>query len=64
MTREELLNSPQYLGISDVEKMFDCGTNRAIKIMREIKSKSDTLGVKGKCTMTDYEKWYKGEKND
>lgn len=58
MNKEELLEKPQYLGVEDIKKMFDCGTNRACAIICAIKSVSDRTKLKGKVTVTDYEAWY------
>jgi len=39
-------------------RIYDCGYNVAFRIMREIKAVSDIMKVKGKVTLSDYERWY------
>lgn len=58
MTKEELFNNAQYLSIKDLMRVYDCGYNVAFRIMREIKAVSDIMKVKGKVTLSDYERWY------
>jgi len=58
MTKEELFNNAQYLSIKDLMRIYDCGYNVAFRIMREIKAVSDIMKVKGKVTLSDYERWY------
>lgn len=58
MTKEELMSRAQFLDVADIMKLFACGRDSAYKKLREIKSVSDILGVRGKVTITDYEAWY------
>lgn len=58
MTKEELMNTPQFLDNIDIMNIFKCARNKALGIMRMIKSFSDIAGIKGKVTITDYEAWY------
>ena len=62
MSKEEILTKQQFLTIADLQKIFDCGLSSAQKIMREIKTKSDSLKIKGKVTVKDYEIWFNGKK--
>lgn len=61
MTKVEILTTQQFLTIADLQKVFDCGLSSAQKIMREIKAKSDSLKIKGKVTVKDYENWFYGK---
>lgn len=58
MDKEELFEKPQYLGVEDIKRIFDCGNTKAWEIIRNIKSVSDRLNISGKVTISDYEKWY------
>lgn len=62
MTKVEILTQQQFLTIADLQKVFDCGLSSAYKIMREIKTISDSLKIKGKVTVKDYEIWFNGKK--
>ena len=42
----------------DIMNMFHCGVDKAMAIIRAIKSVSDIAGLKGKVTKTDYEAWF------
>ena len=42
----------------DIMNMFKCGVDKAMAIIRAIKSVSDIAGIKGKVTITDYSAWY------
>lgn len=42
----------------DIMNMFHCGVDKAMAIIRSIKSVSDSLKIKGKVTTTDYEAWF------
>lgn len=42
----------------DIMNMFNCGADKAMAIIRSIKSVSDSLKIKGKVTTTDYEAWF------
>ena len=64
MTKVEILTNRQFLSISDLQKIFDCGICTAQRIMREIKAKSDIAKLKGKITVTDYDVWYNGRNQD
>lgn len=61
MTKEELMSRAQYLDVYDIMKMYDCGKNQAYAKIREIKAVSDIFKVRGKVTVTDYERWYNGD---
>lgn len=58
VTKESLLNKPQFLSVSDIEKMYDCCNDLAQKVIREIKSVSNRANLKGKVTISDYLAWY------
>lgn len=58
MTKDEIMNTAQYLNVRDIMKIFDCGRDTAYKKLREIKSVSDTMRISGKITVRDYEAWY------
>lgn len=57
-SKEELLQSPQFLDKYDIMKIFSCGVAKAIGIIRAIKAVSDSTKIKGKVTLTDYQIWY------
>ncbi len=61
MTRAEIFEKKQFINIADLQTIFDCGLNTAHKIMREIKAKSDSLKIKGKVTVKDFEIWFNGK---
>lgn len=58
MTKKEIMETPQYLDYLDIMKIFKCGRDKAMSIIRAIKSKSDIAGIKGKVTTSDYETWF------
>lgn len=58
MTKEEIMSRAQFLNVKDMMILFACGRDTAYKRLREIKSVSDILHVRGKVTLTDYEAWY------
>lgn len=58
MNLEDLFTTKQYINIPDLQKLFDCGRDKATQIMRSIKRVSDTTLTKGKCTLADFELWY------
>lgn len=60
MTKAEILSNQQYLDTDDIKKAFDCGRSKAQSIIRGIKEVSDIAKIKGKVTVTDYEKWFNG----
>lgn len=62
MTKAEILTERQFLDVEDIRTAFDCGRSKAQSIIREIKSVSDIAKIKGKVTVTDYEKWFNGTK--
>lgn len=62
MTKVEILTRPQFLNVADIMKAFDCSRGKAQSIIRGIKSVSDIAKIKGKVTVTDYEKWFNGVK--
>lgn len=47
-----------YLDKYDIMNIFDCCADRAMAIIRSIKSVSDSLKIKGKVTKADYEAWF------
>lgn len=64
MTKEELMTTSQFLDKYDIMNIFKCGSDRAMAIIRGIKSVSDTLKLKGKVTLVDYEIWYQRQSGD
>lgn len=64
MTKVEILTNRQFLDTADIMKVFDCGRNKALSIIRGIKSVSDIAQIKGKVTVTDYEKWFSGKETE
>ena len=64
MTKVEILTNRQFISTAYLEKIFDCGTCTAQRIMREIKAKSDIAKLKGKVTVTNYETWYNGKQEE
>lgn len=52
------INTKLYLDKFDIMEMFDCGADKALSIIRSIKSVSDSLKLKGKVTPRDFELWY------
>ena len=64
MTKVEILTNRQFISTADLEKIFDCGTCTAQRIMREIKAKSDIAKLKGKVTVANYETWYNGKQEE
>lgn len=47
-----------YLDKYDIMNIFDCCADRAMAIIRSIKSVSDSLKIKGKVTKADYDAWF------
>ena len=41
----------------DIMNMFHCGVDKAMAILRAIKSVSNIADMKGKVTVTDYQAW-------
>lgn len=64
MTKQELLSTPQYLGVEDIRKMFNCGRSKAEALIRGIKSVSDIAAMKGRVTISDYLRWYNRDKKE
>lgn len=62
MTRAEIFEKKQFINIADLRNIFDCGLSTAQRLMREIKTKSDSLKIKGKVTVKDFEIWFNGKK--
>lgn len=62
MTKAEILTEQQFITVADLQKIFDCGLSSALRIMREIKARSDSLKIKGKVTVKDYEIWFNGRR--
>ncbi len=58
MTKREIFETPQYLDYLDIMDLFKCGRDKALSIIRAIKSVSNIAGIKGKVTISDYEFWY------
>lgn len=48
MTKEELMNTPQFLDHIDIMNIFKCGREKALTVIRMIKSFSDIAGIKEK----------------
>lgn len=44
----------------DIMKMFECGADKAMAIIRAIKNVSNIANLKGKVTVTDYQAWLNG----
>ena len=42
----------------DIMNLYSCGCDKAMAIIRSIKSVSDSLKIKGKVTKNDYLAWY------
>ncbi|MGM9609857.1 MAG: hypothetical protein ACI3XE_06515 [Eubacteriales bacterium] len=63
MTRDEILGTKQYLDIKDLMDIFGCGICKAQSLMRCIKHKRDTLHIKGKIAVCDYEFYMSGRAN-
>ncbi|MEG2001839.1 MAG: hypothetical protein RR107_01935 [Clostridia bacterium] len=57
MERNELFSNKQFLDMHDIKEIFKCGNTSAYAIIKSIKAKSDTLELKGKVTLQDYEIW-------
>jgi len=49
----------RYLDFTDIMKLYNCGRNKALLIIRSIKVCSDTLNIKGRVTTYDLEYWEK-----
>lgn len=70
MTKQEILETQQYLDYKDIMILFKprCGRDKALSIIRSIKSVRDIANIKGVVTVSDYEFWFnnfnliKGEK--
>lgn len=62
MTKVEILTGHQFLSVSDIQTVFNCGRSKAQSIIRGIKAVSDIAKIKGKVTVTDYERWFNGVK--
>ena len=48
----------RFYSVADIEQMFCCGRNKASQIIREIKAYSNSLPIRGKVLVTDFEVWY------
>ena len=48
----------RFYSVADIEQMFSCGRNKASQIIREIKAYSNSLPIRGKVLVTDFEVWY------
>ena len=46
-----------YLDHEDIQKLFDCGKNKAYEIIQSVKVVSNTLNIKGKITRKDLDVW-------
>lgn len=47
-----------YYTIADLQDMFGCGLHKAESIMRSIKAYSDSMQMRGRVLVTDFEAWY------
>lgn len=53
-----LIQTQQFLDWKDIQRMYQCGRNKALSLIRSIKSVSDIAELQGKVTISDYEAWY------
>lgn len=51
-------NKKLYFDKHDIMEMFHCCASKAYTIIRSIKSVSDSLHIKGRVTVADFERWY------
>ena len=58
MTKQEILEKSQFLDYIDIMKIFNCGRDKALSIIRGIKSVRDIARIKGKVAISDYEFWF------
>ncbi len=54
MTIQEVLQK-EVFNNDDIKVIFQCGKSTAYKIIREIKSVSDRIGISGRVHRKDYE---------
>lgn len=47
-----------YFDKDDIMRMFNCSESKAYAIIRSIKSVSDSLKIRGRVTLADFERWY------
>ncbi len=47
----------RYLGVKDIQELFDCGYSKAASIIRSIKAYSNSLPIRGKVLKVDFENW-------
>lgn len=52
--RRKEIFAKEILTIADLEKLMGMSYQMAARFMREIKRKSDRLGIRGKCHVQDY----------
>lgn len=55
--REEMF-SKDYLTIKDVQELLDLSYGDAAKLIRQIRRKTDRLGIQGKIHVQDYIDYY------
>lgn len=57
--RKKQIFANEVLRISDIQELFGVGYNSAARIIREIKSTSDRIGMKGIVHIEDYKEHFK-----
>ena len=57
MNIEKLFNGKAYADKEDFKREFNCGTDKAISIIRAIKSISNIANIKGRVVETDVILW-------
>ena len=58
MTIEELKAKKPYIDHNDIKELYGCGNSKSYQFIREIKSVSHILPLKGKVSFTDHDNWY------
>ena len=54
----EPIEKKLYITTTDLQDMLGVGIHKAESIMRSIKAYSDSMQMRGKVLMTDFEAWY------
>lgn len=66
-TREELVSTPQVLGVNDIMKMHRCGRNKAYAILHSIRAYYDDWDEDYNCrclvTVPEYIGWLNRPRN-
>jgi hypothetical protein len=57
VAKQKATQPPEFYDTDGIMKLYKCGIVSAQKIIRCIKSVSDSLGIKGKVTAADLEYW-------